>query len=125
MRSAFNGLIEASLSLKLEPYLEFFNKETFSSLNQDGTVYHNLNNFSESYATAISSIARYESLEFDNVKISVIDHNAAILVNQFEAVVILNNGDKVTARGAGTQVWKKNNTQWKLMHVSSSSYQEN
>ena len=125
VETAFNGLVEASMSLQLEPYLQYFDQEIFTSLNEDGTVYHSLKDFAKNYAIAIPNIAEYESLKFDNVKVSVIHPTVAILVNEFTAVVILNNGSRVTAKGAGTQVWRNRNGDWRLVHVSSSRNDNN
>ena len=118
---AFKGLIEAAKSLDVDRYIKFFSKEKFTSLNEDGTVFHSLDEFEDAYKKAIAGVKSYESLEFNKVKITVVDKSTAILVNEFEAKVILKSGETVSALGAGTQVWSKIEDSWKLVSVSSSS----
>ena len=121
VNQAFGGLIEAAKSLDVGRYVEFFDKERFTALNDDGTVTHSFDEFENTYRQQISALVNYESLEFSNVKISVINSQTAILVNEFTASVLLKSGDVVTAKGAGTQVWAETDGAWKLVSVSGSS----
>ena len=118
---AFKGLAEAAKSSDVARYFEFFDKEKFTALNEDGTVTHSFGEFEKSYREQISSVENYQSLEFRNVKITVVNTDTAILVNEFRAEVVLKSGDVVTAEGAGTQVWAESDGNWKLVSVSSSS----
>ena len=124
INQAFKGLTEAAKSLDVNQYAEFFYKEKFTALNADGTVTHSFEEFINGYSEGISALESYESLEFKNVKITVANSTTAILVNEYDAVVVLKSGDKVSAKGAGTQVWSKENGTWKLVSVSSSSKSE-
>ena len=117
----FEKLVVAARSLDHSTYIEFFDKNKFSSLNENGTVTHDLATFSASVEQGFSAFKSYESLEFDNVKVTVIDTNMAILVNEFIATVILHSGDALSVAGAGTQVWSKHSGSWKLVNVSGSS----
>jgi len=118
---SFNGLVEAAKSLNVERYLQFFDKDKFTSLNENGSVYHSLHDFEKQYREQIPYIEKYKSLKFYNMKIKVINSSTAILVNEFNAVVLLKSGETVSASGAGTQVWSKISDRWKLVNVSSSS----
>jgi len=118
---AFAGLAEAAKSLDVDKYVEFFDKEKFTALNEDGTVTHTFEEFIETYLGQISSVKEYQSLEFLNVKITVVNANTAILVNEFKAKVVLKSGDVIAAGGAGTQVWAESDGNWRLVSVSSSS----
>jgi hypothetical protein len=39
---AFNSLVNASESFNSDQYLEYFDKDKFSGLNADGTVWHSI-----------------------------------------------------------------------------------
>lgn len=117
---AFSGLIEAVQSLNVDRYLEFLDKQKFTSLNEDGSVFYNFSDFENTFRQQMSSLEKYESLEFTNIKITVINSSTAVLVNEYIATVVLKSGDMVSASGAGTQVWSKSNDVWKLVSVSGS-----
>jgi hypothetical protein len=117
----FEKLVEAARSLEHSKYIKFFDKNKFSSLNENGTVTHDFDSFSATVEKGFSAFKSYDSLEFDKVKVTVIDSNMAILVNEFTATVILHNGDALSVAGAGTQVWSKHSGSWKLVNVSGSS----
>jgi hypothetical protein len=117
----FEKLVVAARSLDHSTYIAFFDKNKFSSLNENGTVTHDLATFSAKVEESFSAFKGYDSLEFDNVKVTVIDSNMAILVNEFMATVILHSGNALSVAGAGTQVWSKHSGSWKLVNVSGSS----
>jgi hypothetical protein len=121
VNGAFKSLAEAAKSLDSEKYLSHFDRRKFTSLNEDGTVTHSFDEFAKVYVKQTESIAKYKSLEFDDVKITVVNESTAILVNTYIADVLLKSGQSVTASGAGTQVWTKNGDFWKLVSVSSSA----
>ena len=125
VETAFQKLVEASTSLNLEQYFSFFDTENFTSLNGDGTVYTSFGAFEEHTAPALSYIKKYQSLEFSNVKITALNNDTAVLVNEYAATVTLKSDQTVSAAGAGTQVWSKKTGEWKLVHVSSSSKPQN
>ncbi len=121
VHAAFQGLVEAAMSLEVEPYLAFFDEHRFTALKENGTVVHSLDEFAEAYRHQIPMIKAYQSLEFDHVKLTVINSTTVILVNEYTATVLLSNDEEVTASGAGTQVWALTAGSWKLVSVSSSS----
>ncbi len=118
---AFEGLAEAVKALNHEKYFSYFDEDTFSALNEDGTVLHSFAAFKGMYLPQVQYIQRYQSLTFDKVKIDIIDPNTAILMNEYTAEVVLKSGETVNASGAGTQVWSKRTGTWKLVNVSSSA----
>jgi len=120
---SFSGLVESVTSLDANHYYEFFDADKYTSLNEDGTVTHSFEEFQEAYDEQITFIKKYNSLAFSNVKITVIDRNTAILVNEYEAEVLLQSGDMVMASGGGLQVWSNTTGEWKLVSVSSSAKQ--
>lgn len=119
--TAFQGLAEASQKLDHERYFSYFDAEKYTALNENGEVLHSFKTFKDIYEPQLAYLASYESLEFSNVKIDVIDASTAILVNEYEATVTLTSGETISAAGAGTQVWSKRTGTWKLVNVSSSS----
>jgi hypothetical protein len=121
VRNQFDRLVEAAKSLNHNNYMQFFNNDKFTSLNEDGTITQDLATFSSIIEQSFSGFKGYKSLNFIQVKISVIDEKNVVLVNEYEATVILNDGELYSVAGAGTQVWNLSNQQWKLVHVSSSS----
>lgn len=120
---SFDGLAKAVTSLNSDRYYEFFDSNKFTSLNEDGTVTHSFKEFQKTYDAQVPYIKEYKALEFSNVKITVVDKNTAILVNEYEVEVLLQSGDLVTAAGGGLQVWSNTTGEWKLVSVSSSPKQ--
>jgi ketosteroid isomerase-like protein len=121
VRAAFQGLAEAAEALDHDGYLAYFNREQYTSLNNDGTVTHDFATFSKDYLAQIAAVDRYESLTFDRVKVDVIHRDTAILVNEFKAVVFLTHGQRIEAAGGGTQVWARHGDgPWRLVSVSGS-----
>ena len=118
---SFDRLVAASKSFDFDRYLAFFDKDKFSGLNGNGTVTHSLADFERIYRPQFSVPQSYESLDFNKVKITIINRTTAILVNEFHARVLLKTGEVVPAAGGGTQVWSKSSGVWKLVNVSSSA----
>ena len=118
---AFEDLATASKELDFETYIGYFDRETFTGLNADGTVIHSIGEFENYYRPHFSAIKSYQSLDFEKVKITVINETTAILVNEYKARVEIESGEIVSASGGGTQVWAKSSGEWKLVSVSSSS----
>ena len=121
VQQAFEGLVEASKTLDVDRYLEFFDEELFTGLSDDGTVIDGFADLAVKYREMIHEVQEFRSLEFQNVKISVINETTAILVNEYEASVLLRSGDVVQAAGGGIQVWSWIDDQWKLVSVSASA----
>lgn len=121
IEAAFSGLVAAAKSLDADRYLDYFDKERFTGLNEDGTVAHSLDEFAKRYSAMVPLIERYRSLEFSRVKITVLNSTTAVLVNEYTAQVLLKTGVLVEAAGAGTQLWNLIDGNWKLVSVSSSS----
>ncbi len=117
----FNSLVEAAKTLDTDDYFNHFDKHRFTALNENGTVTHSFIGFQNNYLTGVESVENYQSLEFRNVKVSVINPRTAILVNEYKATIMLNTGSVVNFSGAGTQVWHKSDEIWKLVSVSSSA----
>lgn len=120
VNQSFDGLVEAAKAFDFDRYLEYFDKERFTALNEDGTVVHSVEAFENLYREQFAIPEKYQSLDFSNIKITVINHTTAILVNEFKAEVLLTSGDVVFASGGGTQVWSLMKGVWKLVNVSSS-----
>lgn len=121
VNNAFQGLADASKTLDHEKYFSYFDAEKYTALAENGTVLHSFDAFKEIYEPQLKYIENYQSLEFSNVKIDVINASTAILVNEYDATVTLTSGETVSASGAGTQVWSKRTGSWKLVNVSSSA----
>lgn len=117
---SFTGLIGAARSLNVDAYFQYFDRKHFTALNADGTVVHSMEAFEEVARQQFAALESYRSLEFSQVKISVINRETAVLVNEYKADVVLKSGDLVSASGGGTQVWALRDGAWKLVSVSSS-----
>jgi hypothetical protein len=117
---AFRGLVAASESLDSDRYFEFFDKEKFTGLNADGSVWHSFENMEVLISSGFPQIERSITLEFNNVKVTIINPITAILVNEYSQSILLKSGDIVKQSGGGTQVWSKTDGAWKLVSVSAS-----
>lgn len=118
---AFQELVEASQELNFDRYLRSFNLEKFSGLHANGTVMHSISDLVQTYRPGFEMVEKVESLEFNNVKITVLNKTTAILVNEYQDVSLLKTGERIEGKGGGTQVWAKSSGGWKLVSVSSST----
>ena len=118
---AFKGLANAVEALDAERYLEYFDKEFFTGLNADGTVWHSIDSLEAQVSSGFPLIEENISLEFNNLKVTVINPITAILVNEYEHSMLLKNGSVIEQAGGGSQVWSKSNGAWKLVSVSASA----
>jgi hypothetical protein len=121
VQRAFDGLVEASRSLNAERYFEYFDDQKFSGLSAAGTVWHSIEDLESVIRPGFSMIEEIQSLEFDNVKITIVDRTTAILVNEYNDTALLKNGEVVSGSGGGVQVWSKSGGSWKLVSVADAS----
>lgn len=118
VETAFDQLVSAARAGDYKRYFSFFDTDTFTALNADGSTLRSFDAFKLTYEPQLGVVQSYKSLKFDPIYINVIDANNAILVNEFSAEVILTSGDVVFASGAGAQFWSRKSGEWKLVHVS-------
>lgn len=118
---AFKGLVDASTGLDANRYFEYFDKEKFTGLNADGKVWHSIKNLEDLIVPGFSAVEKSISLEFFNVKVTVINPTTAILVNEFKQSILLKDGSVLEQSGGGTQVWSRSESVWKLVSVSASN----
>jgi hypothetical protein len=121
---AFKGLSEAAESLDTERYYVFFDREKFTGLNADGHVWHSFDNLKTLISTGFPMIEKSISLEFDNVKVTVVNPITAILVNEYKHSLLLKSGAVVKQSGGGVQVWSKSNSVWKIVSVAASESEQ-
>ena len=121
IQQSFDGLVEASKALDVTRYFEFIDAEKFVGLKADGTNWNSIVGLRELIEPGFNSVEKIESLIFTNVRISVIDLNTAILVNEYEQKIILKGGAHYNDAGGGTQVWSKASGKWLLVSISASS----
>lgn len=117
---AFQGLVDASKALDARRYLEYIDKEKFTGLSADGKAWHTFKDLDNVISTGFEMIDRIISLEFSNIKVTVINPSTAILVNEYSQTILLKNADTVQQSGGGTQVWSKSRKAWKLVSISAS-----
>ena len=79
-----------------------------------------MNGLEELIRSGFSMVEKNESLEFHNVKITVVDQNTAILINEYKQSMLLTSGDFIQLAGGGSQVWSKSSGEWKLVSISAS-----
>ncbi len=120
VNAAFQELIEASNALDFDRYLALFDTTRFSGLHTDGTVMHSIEDLVSTYKPGFAMVDAIEHLAFQNVKITVIDSNTAILVNEYTERSRLKTGTITEGKGGGTQVWSRQTGAWKLVSISSS-----
>ena len=117
---AFRGLVDASKALDPGRYLEYIDAEKFTGLGADGTVWHSINKLEALVSSGFPMIEQIRSLEFRNVKVTVINQTTAILVNEFKQTILLKDKNVIEQSGGGTQVWSKAGSAWKLVSISAS-----
>ena len=117
---SFDSLVEAAQSLEAEPYFAFFAQDRFTG-TLDGSVLSSFDELEGMYTQYLPEIKGYLSLDFSKVKVTVIDRDAAVLVNEFSERIVVASGDTLAIEGSGLQVWVREVSEWKLISISGSS----
>lgn len=117
---AFGGLVDASEALDSSRYFEYIDQDKFTGLSADGKAWHTFKDLEIVIRTGFRMVERILSLEFSNVKVTVINPSTAILVNEYKQTILLKNTETVQQSGGGTQVWSKSANGWKLVSISAS-----
>lgn len=118
IKLTFYELVHAARLNESEQYFSFFEPNAFTAMSSDGSVIPTFAAFRLIYDPQLAAIENYISLDFETVEIQIIDQKTAILLNEYNAELILVSGEHVSASGAGVQVWVKRSDQWKLAHVT-------
>lgn len=117
---AFKGLVEASKALDPRRYLTYVDADKFTGLSADGKAWHSIKDLENLVLAGFPMVEKIESLEFNRVKVTVINPSTAILVNEYRQTLLLKNKHVVNQAGGGTQVWFKSGDAWKLVSISAS-----
>lgn len=107
--ASFQSLVQASKELDSNAYFAHFNEEKFIGLNSDGSNWNSINDLIPLITNGFAAINKITLLTFTNVKVSVINEQTAILVNEYVQSMELKDGSVVNSAGGGTQVWSKGN----------------
>jgi hypothetical protein len=119
--NAFEQLISASKNLDTQAYFQLFDGQHFVGLGGNGSNWQSLEELRAIVESGFQAIERIDSLEFDRVKVSVIDEQTVLLINEYDQALTLKNGASIHAAGGGVQVWSKRKGEWKLISVSDSA----
>jgi hypothetical protein len=117
---AFAGLVAASKALDPARYFDYYDKEKFTGLNADGKVWHSISGLEKLINAGFPMVEKSISLEFKNVKVTVIDVSTAILVNEYKQTMLLKDGNIINRAGGGVQVWHQSGGKWKMVGMSAS-----
>lgn len=117
VEQAFDSLIAAAKTLEVAPYLAHFDEQDFTAM-LEGEVLLSFDELEAMYTAQAPALKAYISLEFDKVQVTVIDRNVAVLVNEFTETIVLATGDTLDISGAGSQVWVRKVSDWKLINIS-------
>ena len=117
---SFESLVSASNKLDSELYFQHFDAEKFVGLNSDGTNWNSIHDLTPLIVNGFDAIETINSLNFTNVKVSVIDSYTVVLVNEFVQSMTLKDGSIINVSGGGSQVWSKRSGDWKIVSVSAS-----
>ena len=120
VREQFQELVDASCSLDTKRYFDLIDADAFVGLAVDGTNWNSIDDLRVLIEGGFSAVSKILSLEFSNVNISVIDSNTAVLVNEYEQSLELEDGTRAFDSGGGTQVWSRSGGEWRLVSISAS-----
>ncbi len=120
VNAAFQGLVAASRALDASRYLEYVDREKFTGLSADGKAWHCVKDLEDIVLPGFKMVEQIVSLEFQNVKVTVINPSTAILVNEYRQTILLKDSGQITQAGGGTQVWANGGNGWKLVSISAS-----
>ena len=112
-------MVEAVRSLDTEAYFSLFDQDNFTA-QFGGKTLGSFAEFRVIYESYFPEVESYLSLEFPVVRVHVLTESAAVLINEYSEVVLTVSGDTLRSSGSGTQVWKRSELGWKLVHVAGS-----
>jgi hypothetical protein len=118
--AAFQELVDASTALDATRYFDCIDTEKFSGLSADGKVWHSFRDLEKVIAGGFPMIEKIVSLQFANVKVTLLNSSTAILVNEFKQTLRLKDDSVIHQAGGGAQVWCKSGGPWKLVSISAS-----
>ncbi|WP_269082180.1 nuclear transport factor 2 family protein [Thalassomonas actiniarum] len=121
VQESFDLLVNAANALDAEKYFSFIDSDKFVGLGADGSNWNSVEELRAMIVPGFNMVKEIKLLEFTNVKISVIDKNTAVLVNEYQQSMILANGELAEGAGGGTQVWSKASGNWLLVSISASA----
>jgi hypothetical protein len=93
-------------------------------LSADGKTWQSIKNLEDVIGPGFAAVDKIDSLEFFNVKVTVINETTAILVNEYKQRIILKDKSLVEQVGGGVQVWSREDDDWKLVSISASDASE-
>ncbi len=117
---SFQKLVSASKDRDLEIYFSLIDQQKFTGLKADGSNWNSFDDLKSDVTSGFSLIDSVKELKFPNIKVTIIDSNTAILVNEYLQVVELKDGIQLSMKGGGTQVWSKSSGNWLLVSISAS-----
>ena len=118
---AFDSLAKAAKNLDTDAYFKHIDSERFSGLDAGGHTWQSIDDLRALIEPGFNAVAKVDSLVFEQVKVTVIDANNAILVNEFEQQLTLKNGEQLALAGGGVQVWHRSDKTWHLVSISASN----
>jgi ketosteroid isomerase-like protein len=118
--ASFQSLVDASRRLDVQAYFAHFDQEKFVGLNNNGSTWATLEAFYPVIENGFAAIDEVTELRFTKLKVLVIDRHTAVLVNEFEQTMRMQNGNAASVAGGGSQVWSKSTGAWKLVSIATS-----
>lgn len=121
IQQAFDSLVKAARAVDQQAYFAHFDSERFTGLNVDGTVWHSLAELEPLIRTGFDLTKQVKALDFSRVKITLLDCQTGILVNEYRQDTEVHSGERFVSAGGGVQVWSKRSGRWLLVSVAGSS----
>ena len=119
--ASFESLVASSKALDTQTYFKHFDNEKFSGLDASGQNWNSIDDLRALIEPGFNAVTKVDSLQFNNVKVTVVDSRNAVLVNEFEQLLTLKSGDQISLAGGGVQVWHKADGNWLLVSVAASN----
>lgn len=113
-------MIAACRALDAERYFACIDKDRFSGLSAQGEAWHCVKSLEQVIHGGFAAVEEIVALDFDNVKVTVINPVTAILVNEYRQTVRLKDQRVVALAGGGSQVWAACGEAWKLVSICAS-----
>lgn len=113
----FRDMIDATRRLDGAALTSHYWEDGFSAII-GGVIRRDFQAWRAELIAAFEMIARVEDLDFPEVAIQTIDPETILLLNTYTETLHMKDGTIVPVEGAGTQLWRRRDGEWRLSHVT-------
>ena len=124
VEQSFSEFSDQFVQLNPEGIMESFASEDEIVWTVDGAVFKGRNAIEKWMREALEPVQVWNTMEYGEAQIYILAKNAVVHSVDFDESFTLATGDTARVRGAWTNVFKRINGEWKVIHSAASHTQD-